>query len=292
MKVHCKSFGLGIVAVTALAILSACPLPYEYNGPGAGNSNPSDPSSPKMTAPVTVSYSAQGGTSGTIEDGGTFYSGQTTTVTLSTATTNAVIFYTDSGTDLSLASLGSAKKIDGSTGNITINRATSFQCLDICAIAIGPNMLPSACVSATVGVSPYPILSITVDKATVSEDTPDNEAIFTIASSTAAPASGITVSLKTSGGYDSSHVTFPEPSGSTFTAIIPPSATTTTLSVIGVHNKDDVGQAVTLAIQPDPPGEATTYSVGARGERLCDNSGRRWTRGDLRLQRGREWCAR
>ena len=154
MKVLYKSVGLLVIAMAALATLAACPLPYEYNGPGPANSSTSDPSSPKMTAPVSVSYSVQSGASGTIGDGGSFYSGQTTTVTLSTATTNAVIFYTDNGTALSLTGLGSAKKINGPTGTMTISRATSAQSLDICAIAIGPNMLPSACVNATVGVSP------------------------------------------------------------------------------------------------------------------------------------------
>jgi hypothetical protein len=74
---------------------------------------------------VTVSYSVQGGASGTIADGGSFVSGQTTTVTLSTASLNAVIFYTDDGT--SLSDLRSANKISASSGTFTITRTTSHQ---------------------------------------------------------------------------------------------------------------------------------------------------------------------
>ena len=96
----------------------------------------------------------------------------------------------------------------------------------------------------------------------MSEDVPDNKAIFTSTSSSAAPASGITVSLKADGGYDASHVAAPAASGDFFTATIPPSATVATLDVVGVHNDDDSSQVVTLTIQSDP-GSATTYSVGA-----------------------------
>ena len=54
-------------------MIAGCPLPFDYNGQGAGSSHTADPSSPSITAPVTVSYSEQGGTSGTVADGGTFY---------------------------------------------------------------------------------------------------------------------------------------------------------------------------------------------------------------------------
>lgn len=250
-----------IALIAALAAAAfGCPLPYNYSGPGASNSQGSDPSSPSITGTVTVSYSVQGGASGTVADGDSFYAGQTTSVTLSTATANAVIFYTDNGTALSLASLSSAKKINGSSGTLTISRTTSVQSLDIHAVAIGPNMLPSAAVHAIVGVSPYPILSITSNKAAVSED--GGTAILTISSSSAAPASGLTVSLVASGGYDASHVTAPAASGATFTATIQPAMTTTTLSIIGVHNSDHVSQTVTVKIQPDPS-PTTTYTVGA-----------------------------
>ena len=145
---------------------------------------------------------------------------------------------------------------------MTISRTTSVQSLDIHAIAIGPNMLPSAIVHAIVGVSPYPFISITSNKAAVSEDSPNNTAVFTVASSSAAPAAGITVSLEAGGGYDASHVTAPAASGATFAATIPSGATTTTLAIAGVHNSDNASQTVILTILDDP-GSPTTYTVGA-----------------------------
>ena len=160
-------------------MLAGCPLPFEYNGKGAGNAPASDPSSPNMTAPVAVSYSAQGGGSGTIADGGSAVTGQTTTVTLSTTSLNAVIFYTTDGS--TLTNLRTAQKIDASSGPFTITRTTTTQSLDIHAVAVGPNMLPSPSVHATVSVSPYPILTVTRNNATISED--GGTATFTITAS-------------------------------------------------------------------------------------------------------------
>ena len=57
-------------------MLAACPLPYDYNGKSAGASQTADPSSPKLTSAVTVSYAEQGGTTGTIAEGDSFASGQ------------------------------------------------------------------------------------------------------------------------------------------------------------------------------------------------------------------------
>ena len=248
-----------IVSITVLAAATlGCPLPFQYNGPGSGSSH-SDPSSPSMTAPVMVSYSEQGGTSGTIADGSGYVSGLSTTVTLSTATDNAVIYYyTDGGSPLT--NLGAAKKISASSGTITITRTTSVQSLDIRAIAIGSNMLPSPAVHVTVSVSPYPILSVTVDKASVSED--GGTATFTITSSSAS-TSNITVNLLTSGNYTPADLTGPLPaSGTPFTATLTQSTTTITLPITGVHDPSNLDHSVTLAIQADtnnPP----TYTVGA-----------------------------
>jgi len=250
-----------IALIAALAAASfGCPLPYEYNGPGAGNSHSSDPSSPNITAPVTVSYSVQGGTSGTVGDGSSFYTGQTTTVTLSTATVNSVIFYTDNGTPLALTSLDSAKKMNGSSGEITITRTTSLESLDIHAIAIGPNMLPSSSVHATVGVSPYPILSVSCDKASVSED--GGTATFTITSSSA-PTGDITVHLLTGGTYVPADLTGPLPaSGQSFAATLVHGTTTITLPITGVHDAANVDHTVTLTIQADP-NSPPAYTKGA-----------------------------
>ena len=142
---------LSVIVVAATVMIAGCPLPFDFNGNGAVNSHTSDPSSPNISLPVVVSYSEQGGTSGTIADGDTHVSGQTTVVTLSTTTENALIFYTDDGTE---PSIGSAKKTGGPSGQITITRTSSPQSLVIHAIALGPNMLPSPVVQATVIVSP------------------------------------------------------------------------------------------------------------------------------------------
>ena len=260
MKVSCRQPRLLVIAVAAAVMMAGCPLPYEYNGKGAGTSHTSDPSSPNITAPVIVSYSVQGGTSGTVGDGSSFYSGQTTTVTLSTATVNSVIFYTDNGTPLTLTSLNSAKKITGSSGDMTISRTTSLQSLDIRAIAIGPNMLPSPSVHATVGVSPYPILSVTRDKASVSED--GGTATFTITSSSP-PTGDITVHLLTGGNYVPADLTGPLPaSGTSFTATLIHSTTTISLPITGVHDAANVDHTVTLTIQADP-NSPPAYTVGA-----------------------------
>ena len=66
-------------------------------------------------------------------------------------------------------------------------------------------------------VSPYPILSITRDKATVSED--GGTATFTITSSSAS-ASDITVNLKTSGDYEAGDVTGLPASGTPLSATL------------------------------------------------------------------------
>ena len=247
-----------IALIAALAAGSfGCPLAFDYNGRGAGSSHTTDPSSPKMTVPVTVFYSEEGGTSGTIADGYTFTSGKTTTVTLSTATDNAVIYYTDDGT--TIASLTSAKKINGSSGTITIPRTTSVQSLDIHALAIGPNMLPSQAVHATVEVSPYPILSVTCDKVSMTED--GGTATFTIASSSQSD-SDITVHLVAGGTYVPANLTGPLPAPGPFTATLTHSTTTITFPITAVHDAASVDHTVTLTIQVDP-NSPPAYTVGA-----------------------------
>ena len=256
MKVSCGKPLLLLIAVAASALLAGCPLPFEYNGTGATNAHTSDPSSPNMTSPVTVSYSVQGGASGTIANEGSFVSGQTTTVTLSTASLNAVIFYTDDGT--SLTDLRSANKINASSGTFTITRTTSLQSMDIHAVAVGPNMLPSPAVHVTVAVSPFPILSVTRNNASISEN--GGTATFTISSSSP-PAGDISVTLLTGGTYGSGDVTGIPVSGTTFTATLLQSTTTVTLSITGVHNSVNADHTVILTIQPDPANPAA-YTVG------------------------------
>jgi uncharacterized repeat protein (TIGR02543 family) len=257
MKVSRRNLRLPVITVMAVVMFAGCPLPYDYNGKGAGSSNTDDPSSPVMTVPVVVTYAEQGGTSGTIADGETVVTGLTTTVTMSTTTRNALIFYTDDGTPLT--KLDSAKKISASSGEITITRSTSLQSLDIHAIAIGPNMHPSPVVHVTVSVSPYPILSVTRDKASISED--GGTATFTISSSSTS-TSDITVNLKTGGDYTAADLTGLQPSGTSFTVTLVHSATTITLPITGVHDPSNLGHTVTLTIQADP-NSPPAYTVGA-----------------------------
>ena len=69
MAVSRSSRSVALVsALVAAALLAGCPLPFEYNGKGSSSAS-SDPSSPNMTAPVTVSYAVQGGATGAIADG-------------------------------------------------------------------------------------------------------------------------------------------------------------------------------------------------------------------------------
>jgi hypothetical protein len=243
----------GILHVALAAALAGCPLPYDFNGRGAGDSIGRDPSSPSITAAVTVAYSEQGGVSGTVADGAAHYSEHTTVVTLSTATDHAVIYYTDDGSPLT--NLGAAKKISASSGQVTVGKSASLEVRDIHAIAIGSGMLPSPAVHATVGVSALPVLTITRSAAAISED--GGTGAFTITASSAS-SGALTVQLGTSGDYEAGDVAgVPGPGGS-FTATIPPLATTVAIPVTG---QPDVGEqaddTVTITILAEP-----AYTVG------------------------------
>ncbi|HYW81885.1 MAG TPA: hypothetical protein VFB30_01430 [Spirochaetia bacterium] len=54
MKISCRELILPVMAVTAAAMITGCPLPFDYKAPGAANSQASDPSSPSITASVVV----------------------------------------------------------------------------------------------------------------------------------------------------------------------------------------------------------------------------------------------
>ena len=209
------------VVFALLTLLSSCPLPYDFSGEGAGDKVSSDPSSPHITAPVTISYSEDGGASGTLIDGGAHVSAVTTTVTLSTETENAVIYYVDEGENLT--SFGAAKRIDGSTGSITIARSTGVEILDIRAVAVGSGMLPSPVVHGTISVSAFPILTVSTDFEEVTES--GHETAFRVHSSEVLGAD-LTVNLRTGGTYEAGEDVValgevPGGPGSTLTAVIP-----------------------------------------------------------------------
>ena len=60
---------------------------------------------------------------GSIPNNGSYTTGKTTTVTLSTTTENAVIYYTVDGSQIT--NYGTPKKITGSSGQFTITRSGS-----------------------------------------------------------------------------------------------------------------------------------------------------------------------
>ena len=250
----CRRIFHAILVITVVT-LAGCPLPYNFDGGGSSTGLKPDPSSPNLTKPVEITYSEQGGASGTIPHDGNFVSPLKTTITLSTETERAVIYYTSDGSPLT--TLTSANKMDGSRGTITLDPSTALQTLDIHAVAIGPSMLPSPVVHAQVCVSPYPVLSITRDVASATED--GGTATFTITASKA-PSAEITINLLTGGSYEAGDVAGLDPSGTKFTVKLAPPATTVTIPITGQPDLDVDDESVTLTIEPDttkPP----TYSV-------------------------------
>ncbi len=257
MKVSRNKTILPAVILFATMMIAGCPLPFDYSGQSAGSSHSTDPSTPSMTAAVTVSYSEVGGTSGTIANEGDFVSGRTTTVTLSTETANSVIYYTDDGSDVTFST---AKKITGSSGQFTISKGTSVETLEIHAVAIGPNRKPSQAAHATVSVSPYPVITVTCDKASINEV--GGTATFTITSSMP-PGAPIVVNLVTGGGYATTALSGLGASGSTFTRTIAQSTTTVTVPIAAVLDSPTDDNTVTLTIQPDIANTPPAYSVGS-----------------------------
>lgn len=191
--------------VLALAlVLAGCPLPYEYSGEGAGDTA-RDPASPDVTAQVEISYSETGGGSGVLADGGSYTATDDTVVTLSTPTPNAAIYY---AFDSAFTSVAAATQIGSSSGSFTISRGSSVESRVIYAIAVGPNMRPSPMTNATVTVSPFPVITVGATATSISEDPtviPGSSAAFTLSISEA-PLADLTLSLTTSGDYNSTTV--------------------------------------------------------------------------------------
>jgi parallel beta-helix repeat protein len=116
-------------------------------------------------------------------------------------------------------------------------------------------MLPSLPIHVVVGVSPYPILSVTCDKTSVTED--GGTATFTIASS-AASSSDMTVNLVTGGDYSTQYVTGFVQSGSqygpgsTLTPTLVHGTTSVTFTITTTHDPSTASHTATLTIQDDP----------------------------------------
>ena len=258
---------LGIPILIFTTILVGCPLPFEFSGEGAGETE-RDPASPDVTAPVSIAYSESGGASGTLAAGGTHISGVDTTITLSTETPNAVIYYTTSG---GLTDLNAATQINASSGNFVIPRTASLESRTITAIAVGPNMRPSPEVAATVSVSPFPILTIVGTPAAISEDGGTGNFVI---SSNIAPTSDLAVSVTTDGDYSNAEVDFsgvapagwtgPLP-GITETITFPSGQTSISIPVTG--KPTTANTSVTIGITIDPAtGNDYSLTTQTRGQ--------------------------
>ncbi len=261
---------LTVPVLAVFALLAGCPLPYDYHGEGSTSTGAADPSSPKMTSPVTVTYTEEGGSTGTIVNDGTHASEKTTVVTLSTSTDNSIIYYTDDGT--SVTDVNKAKKFTGSHGQLTVTRASGSQTVTIHAIAVGPNMLPSTAITASVAVSPYPVLTVSPAAASIVEGT--GNVSFTITASSAS-TSDITVRLIASGTYEVGDATGLPASGGSLTAVIAVSSTSTTVSFPTVVDADNENEDVYLEIQQDtttPPSYAVSTPLPKAKMTILDNS--------------------
>lgn len=155
MSIVCRSrkplFLFGIVVLAAL--LAGCPLPYEFSGEGAGQLTSGDPSSPSVTAPVQFAFSESAGPSGTIPSGQSATTGSDTLITLSSDTSNVVIYFTQDGSAPDPQS-NNTQRYNGAISlaidNPAVNNDTAS--LTINALAVGPNMRPSPVTNATVAV--------------------------------------------------------------------------------------------------------------------------------------------
>ena len=256
MKVSCRSPRLIVAALSAVTLFAGCPLPYDYAGRGAGSSHTTDPSSPTITASVTVAYSEQGGTSGVIPNNGSYTTGKTTTVTLSTTTENAIIYYTVDGSQIT--DFGTPKKITVSSGQLTVTRSTSVQTVDIHAVVIGPNMMPSQAVHAHSHCQPLPDLFSGLQQDLHKRGRRNRDFHhYRFESSTA----DITVKLLTGGMDTSADLTGLPASGASFSATLVHSTTTVSIPITGVHNPANANPTATLTLQPDP-NTPPTYTVG------------------------------
>ena len=249
-----------IIALVS-AILIGCPLPFEFSGEGAGETE-RDPASPDVTSPVTFAFAQSGGGSGILADGGTLVSGVDTTITLSTETPNAVIYYTTNG---GLTDLNAATRINASSGSFVVSRTTNLEQRTITAIAVGPNMRPSPEVAVSVDVSPFPILSVLSVPSSISED--GGEGMFIITSNIP-PNNDLAVTVTTGGDYtlDQVDLSGPAPQGWTGggpdtddTIVFPAGQTSISIPVIGKPTTANESAEIELAI-----GESANddYSVG------------------------------
>ncbi|MFP4510893.1 MAG: hypothetical protein ACLFNQ_12295, partial [Spirochaetaceae bacterium] len=162
---------IGLLLVSVVLMLSACPLPFEFTGGDGSGAISRDPSSPDVTPPVTFSYQQIGGSGGTVPEGiQEIFTSNDTTITLTTSMPGATIFFTDNGT--ALDSLSAAQSFSGSSGqlvleidNPSIENRTRMK--EIQAVAVAPGMRPSPVRALTATVTypfePLALVSVSSD---------------------------------------------------------------------------------------------------------------------------------
>jgi hypothetical protein len=246
-----------LVVLGALFALAACPLPYNFGGPAPGSPRVGDPASPTVTAPVELRYTQTEGANGILSNGDEVVTVSDTVLNFSTETRDATIYYTTDGS--SLSDLSSAERFDASEGSLSLPVRDGAQVLEITAIAIGPQMLPSPIVSASLTVSPFPVVELAVDNVVIAEE--GGSAEFTLSLSRA-PTSDLTITLSTSGTYESSDLDGIVGPGSSFTLTIPAGQTSASFTVTA---QPDVGEYdnETLRVALD---EGANYTVGVVGD--------------------------
>ena len=148
-----------LIAILVGALLVGCPLPFEFTGEGSGIAAKRKLNGSTITAPVTFTYAEASGGTGVIADGGSHTSNADITITLTTNTPNATLYYTTDGSRITELSAAPVTRVDGSATTYKIALTPAIQTLTIHALAIGPHMRPGPITTAEIEVIPLWILT-------------------------------------------------------------------------------------------------------------------------------------
>ena len=165
MHARVRRYGLTLLitlfgrALLVGALLVGCPLPFEFTGEGSGIAGKRKLDGSTITAPVTFTYAEASGTTGLIADGGSHISNADITITLTTNTPNATLYYTTDGSRITELSAAPVTRVDGSATTYEIALTSAIQKLTIHALAIGPHMRPGPITTAEIEVLPLWILN-------------------------------------------------------------------------------------------------------------------------------------